>query len=190
MLDQDQNDGREFFRIAAEVQVFHGPDTAEARQAMAINRDMWDAQSRLEQAARAVMDMEGSLDNNMLTVMQWLDFKLDLVLHQLRLSQHPLHFPTTTTTANLSGSGLGLAKAQGLAEGDNILLAVELPDAPYRAIYAAARVIWTAEPAGPGEVAAAVRFSEISDVDRERIIRFTFRQQRRDLARRYEETES
>ncbi len=189
MQPEQQSDGRNFYRTTAKLTVRYGPDTAEARRAMAVDEELWRTQSNLEQAARNVLEMEGSAasDDATLTVLRWLDFKLDLILYHLRLSQHELHFPYVTHTTDISGSGMGLADPQGLAVGDTILFVLELPDAPYRAIYGSAKVIWLKENPKPGEAPCAVQLVDISEVDRERIVRFTFQQQRRELAKRNEE---
>lgn len=184
-----KNDCREFYRTSAKLTVRYGPDTVEARRAMAVDAELWCTQSRLEQAARNVLEIEGAAaaDESVITVMRWLDFKLDLILHQLRLTQHEAHFPHVTSSTDLSGSGMGLASAEGLEAGDTILMVLELPDAPYRAVYTSATVIWVKDSPGPGETPCAVQLIDISEVDRERIIRFTFQQQRRELAKRSEE---
>ena len=190
MSDIDQNsDGREFYRTRAAVTVHFGPDTGAARQAMAVDADLWRAQSKYEQSARNALELDSDEQvEGVMAVLRWMDFKLDLVLHQLRLTQHAKHFPHTTYSSDLSGSGMGLRDAGDVGEGDIILMALELPDAPYRSVYAVAKVIWVKETPGPDEVACAVQFMEISESDRERIIRYTFRQQRRQLAKRSEES--
>lgn len=189
-IDQT-GDGREYFRTTAAATVHFGPDTEAARQTMAVDADLWRTQSKHEQAARNALELDSDEQvEGVMAVLRWMDFKLDLVLHQLRLSQHAVHFPHTASSSDLSGSGMGLRDAEGVGEGETILLALELPDAPYRAVYASAKVIWVNQSAGPDEVSCAIQFEDISDSDRERIIRYTFRQQRRQLAKRSEEAAS
>ena len=178
---------REYFRAAAELTVHYGPDTRQGRQAMALEQEVWSTMAALETQARRIMEEDGVSDEHkpLLKVLQWLDFKLDLVLYHLRSQEQRQHFPYQATTTDISGSGFGLAEVCELELGSRMILSLTLPDAPSRPVVAVGEVV-RSEPPGGG-AASAVRFVEISDTDRERIIHFTFQKQRQEIARRSEE---
>jgi c-di-GMP-binding flagellar brake protein YcgR len=143
----------------------------------------------LESAARQVVE-DGAISDSLkplLNVLLWVDFKIDLILHHLRNNEMTSHFPHLETTSDISGSGFGLTPGSKLKPGTRIVLTMTLPDAPSRPLFAVGEVVRCGD-AKSGEQAAAVQFIEISEADRERLIRFTFRQQRRELARRAGET--
>ena len=181
---------RQFYRIPVRVAVRFGPLTPEAYQAITIHRAMWEGQGRLEEQARAALE-EGKLPDSvqpLASVLKWLDFKLDLILHQLMQGETSPHFPHKAWTTDISGSGFGLQKAGGLKPGQKIVVELILPDQPYRPVYAVGEVVRAME-GGSEQAAIGVRFAEISESDRERIIRFTFKEQRRLLAARARDRE-
>jgi hypothetical protein len=185
-MSENFREGREFFRTEAHLPVFWGPDTLAARQAMAMDAEMWDNQSLLEGAARQVLE-DGSGPEALrplLTVMRWLDFKLDLILHHVRNREQATHFPGRTFTTDLSGSGFGVAEALPFEAGGRVLVSLALPDAPSRPIFALAEVVRAGEDELSHGASGAVCFVDIAESDRERIIRYTFAQQRRLLAQR------
>ena len=188
-MSETERSEREFFRASAQLRAFYGPDTMAGRQAMAVDNEMWANQAQLETAARQALEEAGAaeVERPLLSVLRWMDFKIDLVLHHLRLREHALHFPHQAMTTDISGSGVGLQHNLGLNVGSPVLLALYLPDNPSRPVYAVAEVV-RVEDNQPG-ARAALRFGEIAESDRERVIRFGFAQQRRVLAQRMGEDE-
>jgi hypothetical protein len=187
-MSQPPESGREFFRAQVELAVYYGPDTPEARQALALDQEMWSNQARLEAAAREAMDESRGESGGepVMAVLRWLDFKLDLVLYHLRAAERGRFFPHRALTADLSGSGVGLAEPSAEPEGSRVLVSLPLPDSPARPVVAVGQVVREGA-AGPEGAAAGIRFVEISEPDRERIIHFTFAKQRQELSRRAEE---
>jgi|GEM_PF-1339967 hypothetical protein len=180
---------RDFFRIAAQVTVLFGPDTPEARRALAVDQELWQTQSTLETTARQIME-EQPVEEGLkpiLAVLRWLDFKSDLILYHLRKQEMRAHFPHQAVTLDLSGSGLALKGDLGLKAGQSVIMSLQLPDAPGRPILAVGEVVRVGPAEGQTQPATAVRFVEISEIDRERIVRYTFQKQRQELARRSEE---
>jgi hypothetical protein len=189
MGDSSASD-REFFRAAAALTVNYGPDTRQGRQALVMDQEVWETQAALESQARQIMEEEGVGDNEkpLLKVLAWLDFKLDLVLYHLRSQDHKKHFPYQGSTTKISGSGFGLAEPCEMEPGSRVLVSIVLPDAPWRPVLALGEVVRSdAGTEAAGSAASAVRFVEISETDRERVIRFTFKKQRQELSRRTEE---
>ncbi len=180
---------RDFFRIAAQVTVLLGPDTPEARHALAVDQELWQTQSALEAAARQIMEEQAVAEDlkPILTVLRWLDFKCDLILYHLRRQDMSSHFPHQAVTVDLSGSGLALKGELGLKPGQSVIMSLQLPDAPGRPILAVGRVVRVGPAQDQDFPTTAVRFAEISETDRERIVRYTFHKQRQALARRSEE---
>lgn len=81
-----------------------------------------------------------------------------------------------TWTLDLSAGGVRLAGPKGLNLGDRIILRVRLDDQHEIVIAATAEVARETEDGHVG-----VRIEEIDEVDRERIVRFVFEQQRQAL---------
>ena len=187
-MSQEEKSKREFFRAPAELTVLFGPDSPAGRQAMAMDKEMWQTQARLESAAREVLEGQGGdLDYSpLLKVLRWLDFKQDLVLYHLRFREMAEHFPYRATTLDISGTGLGFTGEDLPAQGDKVLICLPLPDSPARPILAAGEVVRVTREPG-GRTVAAVTFLDIGEEDQERLIRFTFQKQRQQLAQRAEE---
>jgi hypothetical protein len=182
-----QTSDREFYRAAAELTVHYGPDTRQGRQALVMDQEVWETMASLESQARQIMEEErvGEEEKPLLKVLNWLDFKLDLVLYHLRSQDKRQHFPYQGSTTKISGSGFGLTEPCELEVGSPLLISIVLPDAPWRPVLALGEVV-KADSTSEG-AASAVRFVEISETDRERIIRFTFKKQRQELSKRTEE---
>ena len=186
MMTQNETGDREYFRVKASLMVRLGPDTQKGRQAMAMDSEMWQAQSGTEQKAISIME-NMSVDDEvkpLLEVMRWLDYKLDLVLHQLRTRELEEYFPLQTMTTDISGSGLGLVSAMEFEQGAGVLVALSLPDSPARPLYASGKIVRSDAVQSQNQAEFAVHFVDITDLNRERLIRFNFRQQRRALAAR------
>jgi hypothetical protein len=186
-MSKSQNSDREFFRAPANLFVFYGPESAQSRQAMAMNSEIWHNNSELEANARRAMDDKDVPENmrGLLSVLRWLDFKLDLILDQLRSRERQAAFPHHLETIDISGAGIGMIDCGQLKLGERIIMAFNLPDSPSQPIYSVGEVVRVAEdPSCDGQARAAVRFEEIAESDRERIIRFTFNQQRRLISQR------
>jgi hypothetical protein len=186
-MTESADHGREFYRSPCRLYVYYGPESLQSRQVMAMDAGIWDAQADLESAARQIM--EGSVASDqlrpLLQVLRWMDFKLEAILYHLRLRDRQALFPQHLEAVDISGSGLGVADPGDLQTGQRVLLSMSLPDSPNRTIYAVGEVSRvSAEQVAEGRAKGAVRFVEISDADRERVIRFTFNLQRRELAHR------
>jgi hypothetical protein len=180
---------RDYYRTPARLNVKLGPDTDEGRRAMALDIELWQMQSGLESRANRIFeDLPVPEDSKpLLDVIRWLDYKLDLVLYHLRDKELNRYFPDRTVTTDVSGSGLGLSGELSYREGDNILVSLTLPDSPARPIYICGQVVRSTAKEDARQVGMAVKFVEINELDRERLIRFNFRQQRRSLAQRVPE---
>jgi hypothetical protein len=190
-MSVDEPVEREYFRTTARLSVKLGPDTEEGRRAMALDAELWQVQSELEtKASRVFQDIPVSEEVvPLLDVMRWLDYKLDLVLYHLRGRELDRFFPHQAVTTDVSGSGLGLTETLPFEPADKVLISLSLPSAPARPLYICGDVVRRGEKeAGPG-AGLAIRFLEINELDRERLIRFNFRQQRRALAKKWSEDE-
>ncbi|KIX15393.1 PilZ domain-containing protein [Dethiosulfatarculus sandiegensis] len=185
-MNPDEPNTREYFRTKARLSVQYGPYTSQAAEAMMLDEQVWNIQSDIEHRAKTIMD-EGAHPESLkpfIDVARWLDFKLDLILHRLRTQEIKKLLPHQVFSFDISGSGVSLEKGPGLEPEKELILAITLPDAPGRPVYARGQVLRTQKDALEKHPCAAVQFSQISETDRERLIHYTFRQQRRELARR------
>lgn len=185
-MSDNHREEREFFRTAASLMVFWGPDTLAGRQALALDSKLWEGQGEMEAAARKALEDEKAPEalRPLLSVMRWLDFKLDLILHQMRLHEQAAHFPGRATTTDISGAGFGVAEPLVVEVGSRILVSLPLPDEPSRPVTALGEVVRAGQEDLAHGAVSAVRFVDIAEMDRERLIRYTFNQQRRLLAQR------
>ncbi len=185
MSDKAQSE-REFFRTGAKLSLRFGPDTQEGRRSMTMDEAVWRTQSELEEASRRTLE-DGEKSPELapvLAMLRYLDYKVDLILHHLRSSVIDSHFPHHTYTTDISGSGLAVQAHSELRLGERVLISLSLPDLPSRPIFAAAKVV-RSDGGGQGEIGLALE--EISESDRERLVRLTFARQREELARRSQE---
>ena len=193
-MDMNENNSseREYYRTDVHLLVRYGTENEGSRQAMAMDQQMWAMQSKLEQAAGEVWENKGLSESvlPLLDLIRWMDFKIDMILYHLRTREHDLHFPGTLDVINISGSGLGVCGKSDLTPGQRIILAINLPNSPWRPMYAIGEVVRIKQPDDGDANDIGINFVEIADADRERIIRFTFEQQRRQLALRNQEMES
>ena len=193
-MDMNENNSseREYYRTDVHLLVRYGTENEGSRQAMAMDQQMWAMQSKLEQAAGEVWENKGLSESvlPLLDLIRWMDFKIDMILYHLRTREHDLHFPGTLDVINISGSGLGVCGKSDLTPGQRIILAINLPNSPWRPMYALGEVVRIKQPDDGDANDIGINFVEIADADRERIIRFTFEQQRRQLALRNQEMES
>ena len=188
-MSPDDSAEREYYRTPARLNVKLGPDTSEGRRLMALDGQLWEVQGGLEERASQVFEDQPVSEENkpLLDVLRWLNYKLDMVLYHLRDNELNRHFPHRGFTTDVSGSGLGLADAMDYKPDDRLLLSLTLPDAPARPIYICGQVVRRQHGEGEAQSSLAVKFLEISEPDRERLIRFTFKQQRRILSRKLSE---
>lgn len=185
-MNDTAREEREFFRTTAELLVFWGPDSLAGRQAMLLDAKLWEGQGELEAAAHQAMEDDKTPDalRPLLMVLRWLDFKMDMIMHQMRSHEQSAHFPGRARTTDVSGSGFGVAEPLGLEVGSRILVYMPLPDDPARPIMALGEVVRAGECDFGQGAAAAVRFVDILEANRERLIRYTFNRQRKMLAQR------
>ncbi len=191
-MNENNSSERQFYRTSVRLLVRYGTENESSRQAMAMDQEMWAMQSKLEEAAGAVWEKQSLSESVMplLDVIRWMDFKIDMILYHLRTREYDLHFPGKMNVVNISGSGLGVCGESDLTLGQRIILAINLPNSPWRPVYAIGEVVRADQPDDCDDNHIGINFVEIADSDRERIIRFTFEQQRRQLARRNQEMES
>ena len=185
-----QNFEREYFRAPADILVYYCPENPENRRLMSMEWGAAEHQMDLEANSRLDFhDPESKeLYGPLMPVLRWLDFKLDLILLQVRLQSRPNLFTSFIRTADISGSGCGVTNGEELIPGQRLLLALSLPDAPARLLYAVGQVVRSHDQEGTGAAGqedaqphSAIHFVEIEESDRERIMRFAQSQQRKML---------
>lgn len=130
------------------------------------------------------------IDKSMATVPLWIcEPPYDLKKVQLRsfvrlLAALPLNYTNieedpnqsyAATTRDISGGGLQITSKQSLSVGASLQLAVSLPD--FGTVHAKATTVRVDQPPETNIYWIAVRFTEIAEKDREKIIKYIFRKQ-------------
>ena len=179
---------RKFFRVPAKVRVFFCPETFEARQAMITDYTVWANQApELPESLRRNFTDLGTVHEKLQPIyrlMQWIDFKLDTLVFQMRTMSSNQAFTNYLITKDVSTTGFGFNHHIGLPLGTRLLLAMHLPDDPVRPLYTVGVLIRNSHPpssdATPAnqEGSGAIRFEELTDIDEERITRFCFNYER------------
>jgi hypothetical protein len=119
-------------------------------------------------------------------LLQWMDFKLDAVVYQLRMMNRSNVFTNYLITNDISNTGFGFNYHIDGSPGSRLLMALYLPDDPVRPLYTVGTLLRNQAPPEPASAAnrktemrsrqslGAIRFEELSDIDEERISRFIF----------------
>ena len=176
--------GREYYRVSANVRVFFCLDTLEARQDMVADYEIWSAQpppdmpENLKTGLAAGEHVPPQL-KTLYTMIQWLNFKMDIVIHQLRIMSRGRLFNNQLTTTDLSITGFGFASQIDAPVGSKLLMALHLPDAPTHPVYTTGTLVRNGDDNKDGQSMGAVVFEKLTDADSERIARFTFDSERK-----------
>lgn len=174
---------RRHYRVPVQVKVFYSLDTHEARTAMVTDYEIWAAQP--PEIPDIFLQPLSDLKNVPLplkplyTMLQWLNFKMDALLYQMRLNSRTSIFSNFLTTTDLSIAGFGFTETIEANKGDKLLLAIHLPDEPVKPVYTVGTLVRNGQNGGDGQSLGAITFSEISEADQERIARFTFDYERK-----------
>jgi hypothetical protein len=186
---------RQFHRVPAKIKVFYCLETFEARQAMITDYEMWSVQApELPEYLRRNFTELGTVHPSLqplYRLLQWMDFKLDAAVYQLRVMSRGNVFTNYLVTNDISTTGFGFNYYINNSQGSRLLMALHLPDDPVRPLYVVGTLLRnqaTPQPASAAErememsseqSLGAIRFEELSDIDEERISRFIFDFERR-----------
>lgn len=113
----------------------------------------------------------------------YLDEKLDRILEKLEGRENDAREIEVIDTVDISGSGISLLVAENLAIGDMIRLAVMLPGYPYGRLETLGRIVRTVEKNEGGTACyqVGIVFTGLSDDEKERLVQYTFSEQRRQI---------
>ena len=174
---------RQHYRVPVQIKVFYSLDTPEARIAMVTDYEIWAAHppEMPDTAVQALNDLKKAPEalKPLYNMIQWLNFKMDTLLYQMRLNSRASIFNSVLTTTDLSITGFGFAETIGAQKGDRLLLALHLPDEPIRPVYTVGTLIRNGDDGNDEQSLGAIYFTEISEADQERIARFTFDYERK-----------
>ncbi|MDR1397373.1 MAG: hypothetical protein LBJ14_06545 [Desulfarculales bacterium] len=186
---------RQFHRVPAKIKVFYCLETFEARQAMITDYEMWSAQApELPEYLRRNFTELGTVHPSLqplYRLLQWMDFKLDAVVYQMRVMNRGNVFTNYLVSNDISTTGFGFNYYIDYSLESRLLMALHLPDDPVRPLYVVGTLLRnqaTPQPASAAERAleinseqslGAIRFEELSDIDEERISRFIFNFERK-----------
>ena len=177
---------REFYRVPAKIRVFFSPETFEARQAMIADYEMVMALApeMPEHLRRNFTDLSQIHEKlrPIYSLLQWVDFKVDAALFQLRVLARNNIFNNHLITSDISTTGFGFTKPLDVPVNTKLLLSLHLPDDPVRPLYTVGVLIRNGETTGGQPIEqspCAIRFDELSDMDEERISRFAFSYERK-----------
>ncbi len=135
------------------------------------------------------MDLETYLDPLLLTFSDFLiqiDEKLQRILNHLEKTDAPSGMLTVLETVDLSGTGVCLQLAERVEP--DVLLRIELripgfPRGVFRTCGRVVRVVERSLPRGPVHE-VGIRFLNVTEVEQDRLVAFTFSQQRQMLRER------
>ena len=175
---ESKENAREHFRVPAKVRVFFCEDSPEARNSMVTDYAVWTSHpSEMPEASRTALTDINNVHEGLkplYAMMQWLNFKMDTVLYQLRVVSRSNIFTENLITTDISLNGFGFDKVIDAAVGSKLLLALHLPDEPVHPVYTVGILVRNSQGSGEAVSPGAVVFDELSDSDRERIARFAF----------------
>ncbi len=178
MIISDAANAREHYRIPAKIRVFFCQDSAEARSLMVSDYAIWASQPvEFPESAKQPLTDIGNVQQELkplYAMMQWLNFKMDTVLYQLRVVSRSKVFTEHLLTSDLSVAGFAFGQKLNLALGSRLLLALHLPDEPVHPVYTVGVLVRDGMGCNDSPTPGAIVFEEISDADRERIARFAF----------------
>jgi hypothetical protein len=174
---------REYFRVPAQLRVFFCPDSAEARHAMIAVSDIWS--SNPLQTPETVKQFPGEMEqcshdsNPCYVMLQWLNFKIDTLLYQMRVLSRGNVFTNHLVTTDLSIAGFGFIHKIDAPLNSKLLFSLHLPDNPVHPIYGVGKLSRNGFDDESGREVGAILFEDLTDSDRERIARYIFDYERK-----------
>ncbi len=112
-----------------------------------------------------------------------LDEKLNRILEKIEEPDKACREIEVIDTVDISGSGISLVLPENPDTGTVLKLSILLPGYPYGRLETMGRVVRSVE-RGAGDrptYLAGIEFTDLSEDDRERLIQYTFRQQRKQI---------
>ncbi len=137
-----------------------------------------------EIAASRASDGRGLADPALRAAFASLERKLDLVLALLDPSGERPLARADVRAVELSAAGVALEAPEDLDPGDEVLVELQLPSSPPHRVRAIAHPVPLVGPAGADKLRRAFAFDQISDEDRDAIVRFSHEVQRSELRER------
>jgi len=110
-----------------------------------------------------------------------IDKKLDYLIEKLEVEDQTQERFEVISTKDISGSGLNMIIAGPVEIGQVLQVAVQLPNFPFNMVYALGKIIRLASVEDERENLSEVgiNFVEIGEEDREKLISYSFTEQRR-----------
>lgn len=174
---------RQHYRVPVQIKVFYTLDTHESRTAMVTDYEIWAAHppETTDTLLQSINDLKRAPEElkPLYNMIQWLNFKMDAILYQIRLNSRSSIFSNFLTTTDLSIAGFGFTDTIQAQKGDRLLLALHLPDEPVRPVYTVGTLVRNGLDSDDRQSLGAINFTEIAEADRERIARFTFDYERK-----------
>jgi hypothetical protein len=174
---------REYFRVPAQLRVFFCLDSMEARHAMIAVSDIWSSSPL--QTPETIKQFPGDTEkfnydaHPCHVMLQWLNFKIDTLLYQMRVLSRDNVFSNHLVTSDLSITGFGFAHRIDAPLNSKLLFSLHLPDNPVRPIYGVGKLSRNGCDDESGREVGAILFEDVADSDRERIARYIFSHERK-----------
>jgi hypothetical protein len=125
----------------------------------------------------------GPVISSLVTVLHHIDEKLDRIIEKLEEKVVGGHDVEVLETVDISGSGISLILSRPLAKGDTLKLSITLPGFPYGRLETLGRVVRLEEIEEKGGTLfkAGIEFIGLGEDEKERLVQYTFSQQRRQI---------
>lgn len=125
----------------------------------------------------------GTLMSSLVTVLFHIEEKLDRILEKLEEQESGVREIDVFDTVDISGSGISLTLTENLDKGSMLRLSIALPGFLHGRLETLGRVVRSEEikECERTYYQTGVEFVDLSDDEKERLVQFTFSQQRRQI---------
>ncbi len=125
----------------------------------------------------------GTVLSSLVTVLHHIEEKLDRILEKMEDKESGVREIDVCDTIDISGSGISLLLSENLAEGVMMKLSIALPGFPFGRFETLGRVVRSVEMKKRDGTffQTGIRFVDLSDDEMERLVQYTFSQQRRQI---------
>lgn len=125
----------------------------------------------------------GTVMSSLITVLHHIEEKLDRILEKIEDKEAGVREIDVCDTVDISGSGISLVLTENLAKGTLMRLYIALPGYPFGRFETLGQVVRSVEMRENDRLyfQTGITFVDLSDDEKERLVQYTFSQQRRQI---------